>query len=133
MRIRPVGGDGRIIVKRDPWPTQFGGVQLPPTAVGRARSTGRKLCTRGTVLAVHEGCALVKVGDRVVFWEMSGTDRYVDGEEVTIMPQAELLAVEVVEELMVHRDTLDVHLRIDDGDPLYTSYLGMFPKPADWI
>ena len=91
MNVIPVGGDGRVIVKRDPHATSVGGIDLPPSAVGQGKSTGLPRATFGTVLAVHEGCKLVEPGARVVFWELSGTDRLIDGETVTIMPAEELL------------------------------------------
>ena len=87
--LHPVEGDGRVIVRRDPDQAQTAaGVVIP--IVCRAKDT------TGEVLAVHSGVVRpcqVKVGERVLFGKYAGTDIRWRGELVTIMPEAELLAV----------------------------------------
>jgi chaperonin GroES len=88
-KIRPVGGKGRVLVRRDPDPEATrAGVVIPIVC--------RKKDTLGTVLEVFGNRArqpLVRKGDRVLFSRYAGTDVNWNGETVTIMPEDELLAV----------------------------------------
>ena len=71
-----------------------GGIVLPDTA--------RKKPQEGEVLAVGNGKILengtkvtldVKVGDKILFGKYSGTEIKIDGEEVLILREDEVLAV----------------------------------------
>jgi chaperonin GroES len=85
----------KVIVKRLEAETKTkGGIVLPDTAKEKPK--------RGKVLAVGEGKRLdsgelvkpaVKVGDEVIFASFAGSEITVDGEELLIMSQDDILAV----------------------------------------
>jgi chaperonin GroES len=85
----------KVIVKRLEAETKTkGGIVLPDTAKEKPK--------RGKVLAVGEGKRLdsgelvkpaVKVGDEVIFSSFAGSEITVDGEELLIMSQDDILAV----------------------------------------
>lgn len=94
--LRPIGGMGRIVVRRDPRPMHSdGGIAIPEPVRQAARSpAGRKACDeRGTVVSTYRDCTAVSPGDRVLFWEMAGTDIEFGGETLTVMPESEIVAV----------------------------------------
>ena len=47
----------------------------------------------GTVESVGEGCTRVKAGDRILFGKWSGTEVTLDGEELLIMKESDILGV----------------------------------------
>jgi len=85
----------KVVVKRLEAETKTkGGIVLPDTAKEKPQ--------RGKVLAVGEGKRLdsgelakpsVKAGDQVIFSSFAGTEITVDGEELLIMSQDDILAV----------------------------------------
>ena len=93
MRLEPVGE--KIIVKRlEAEETTSGGIVLPDSALEKPQ--------QGRVLSVGDGRRLadgsraapqVQEGDRVVFHIYSGTDVEVNGEQLLIMSEEEILAV----------------------------------------
>ncbi|WP_110650340.1 co-chaperone GroES [Salinicola peritrichatus] len=94
MKIRPL--HDRVIVRRkEEEQKTAGGIVLPGNAQEKP--------TRGEVLAVGNGRILdsgevraldVKVGDTVIFKEGFGVEKQkVDGEEVLIMSESDILAV----------------------------------------
>ncbi|HSH48741.1 MAG TPA: co-chaperone GroES [Halomonas sp.] len=94
MNIRPL--HDRVIIRRvEEEQTTAGGIVLPGSAQEKP--------TRGEVLAVGNGRILesgdvrpldVKVGDTVIFKEGFGVEKEkVDGEEVLIMSESDILAV----------------------------------------
>ncbi|MGQ7242522.1 co-chaperone GroES [Salinicola halimionae] len=94
MKIRPL--HDRVIVRRkEEEQKTAGGIVLPGSAQEKP--------TRGEVLAVGNGRILesgevraldVKVGDTVIFKEGFGVEKQkVDGEEVLIMSENDILAV----------------------------------------
>lgn len=94
MTIRPL--HDRVIIKRAEEETKSaGGIVLTGSAIDKS--------TRGVVIAVGVGRTLdngtvkpmsVKVGDKVVFNEGYGTKKEkLDGEEVLIMSEQDILAV----------------------------------------
>ncbi len=92
MTLNPL--DDRVVVQAmDAEETTAGGIVLPDAA--------REKPQRGTVLAVGPGrlldsgerCAVsVNVGDEVLFGKYGGTDIEVDGEEVKILRESDILA-----------------------------------------
>jgi len=92
-RIRPLGE--KILIKRlQAEETTRGGIVLPDTAKEKPQ--------KGTVMAVGDGRLLddgtrapfqVKVGDTVLFASYAGTEIKVDGEEMMLMDESEVLAV----------------------------------------
>ena len=92
MKIRPLSD--RVVVKRKEEETKTaGGIVLPGTA--------KEKPTQGKVLAVGPGkllddgsCAKpdVAAGDTILFGKYSGTEITVDGVEVIILRESDILA-----------------------------------------
>lgn len=92
-KLRPLGD--KILVKRlEAENKTKSGIVLPDTAKEKPR--------RGTVLAVGEGKRnengertplSVKKGDEVIFASYAGTEIKIDGEELMIMSEEDVLAV----------------------------------------
>ena len=92
-KIRPL--HDRVIVKREEDERKTpGGIVIPDTATEKP--------SKGRVLAVGNGKILedgttrpldVKVGDKVLFGKYSGTEVKVDGDDVLVMREEDLLAV----------------------------------------
>jgi chaperonin GroES len=92
-KIRPL--HDRLVVKRiEEKETVKGGIIIPDTAKEKPQE--------GEVLAVGNGKVLdngtkvamdVKVGDKILFGKYSGTDIKIDGEEVLILREDEVLAI----------------------------------------
>ena len=93
MKIRPL--HDRVIVRRtEEERTSPGGIVIPDTAAEKP--------IRGEVIAVGNGKLLdsgelrpldVKVGDKVLFGKYSGTEVKVDGEELLVMREDDIMAV----------------------------------------
>ncbi len=93
MKVRPL--HDRMLVRRiEEKDTAKGGIIIPDTA--------KEKPMQGKVLAVGNGRVLengkklaidVKVGDRILFGKYSGTEIKIDGEEVLVVREDEVLAV----------------------------------------
>jgi chaperonin GroES len=93
MNIRPL--HDRVIVKRmEEERTSAGGIVIPDSAAEKP--------IRGEVVAAGNGKILengdiraldVKVGDKVLFGKYSGTEVKVDGEELLVMREEDIVAV----------------------------------------
>ncbi|MGN8158573.1 co-chaperone GroES [Salinisphaera sp. RV14] len=93
MNIRPL--HDRIVIKRiEEEQKTAGGIVIPDSAAEKPQ--------RGEVIAVGNGKPLdngevrkpeVKVGDTVMFGKFSGTEIKVDGDEVVVMREDDILAV----------------------------------------
>ncbi len=93
ISIRPLGE--KVLVKRlEAAETTSGGIVLPEAAKEKPK--------RGTVLSVGDGRLLdtgqrkplqVKKGDQVLFTSYAGTEVKVDGDEMIIMDESDILAV----------------------------------------
>ena len=93
MKIRPL--HDRVIIKRSPEETTTsGGIVIPDTAQekpqkGKVVAVGKgKITESGDVLPLD-----VKEGDKVLFGKYSGTEVKVDGEEVLVMREDDIVAV----------------------------------------
>jgi len=93
MNIRPL--HDRVVVKRmEEERTSSGGIVIPDSAAekpqkGEIVAVGNgKLTDSGEVLALE-----VKVGDQVLFGKYSGTEIKLDGEDVLIMKEEDILGV----------------------------------------
>ena len=93
MKVRPL--HDRLIVRRVEGEEKArGGIVIPDTArekpmEGEVLAVGNgKLLENGTTLALD-----VKVGDRILFGKYSGTEITVDGEDVLIVREDEVLAI----------------------------------------
>ena len=93
MKIRPL--HDRVIVKRlDEDRTSPGGIVIPDTAAEKP--------VQGKIVAVGKGKILedgqvrpldVKVGDKILFGKYSGTEVKVDGDELLVMREEDVMAV----------------------------------------
>lgn len=93
MNIRPL--HDRVIIKRmEEERTSPGGIVIPDSATEKP--------IRGEVLAVGKGKTTdngevkaldVKVGDKVLFGKYSGTEVKMDGEELLVMREDDIMAV----------------------------------------
>jgi len=93
MNLRPLGD--RVIIKRvEEEAVSAGGIVLPDSA--------KEKPSRGEILAVGNGSTndkgdtrpmSVKVGDNVLFGKYAGTEVEVDGEELLVMSEGDIIAV----------------------------------------
>jgi chaperonin GroES len=93
MKMRPL--HDRVVVKRVEEETKTeGGIVIPDSAAEKP--------VRGEVVAVGTGKPLdsgetraldVKVGDKVLFGKFAGQEVKVDGEEVLVMREDDIMAV----------------------------------------
>ena len=93
MNIRPL--HDRVIIKRmEEERTSPGGIVIPDSAAEKP--------VRGEVLAAGKGKILengnvrnldVKVGDKVLFGKYSGTEVKVDGQDLLVMREEDIMAV----------------------------------------
>ena len=93
MKVRPL--HDRLVVRRiEEKETAKGGIIIPDTAKekpqeGEVLAVGNgKILDNGTKVALD-----VKVGDRILFGKYSGTDIKIEGEDVLILREDEVLAV----------------------------------------
>ena len=92
-KLRPLGD--KILVKRSEAETKTkSGIVLPDSAKEKPK--------QGTVIAVGEGKRLddgkrvplnVKKGDKILFTSYAGTEIKIDGEELMIMSEDDVLAI----------------------------------------
>jgi chaperonin GroES len=93
MNLRPL--HDRVIVKRmEEERMSAGGIVIPDSATEKP--------VRGEVLAVGNGKILdngekrpldISVGDKILFGKYSGTEVKVDGEELLVMREEDIMAV----------------------------------------
>jgi len=93
MNIRPL--HDRVVVRRvEDERTSPGGIVIPDSATEKPM--------QGEVLAVGNGKILdngeqrgldVKVGDKVLFGKYSGTEVKIDGEEVLVMREDDIMGI----------------------------------------
>ena len=93
MKIRPL--HDRVIVKRLESETRSaGGIVIPDSAAekpiqGKVVAVGNgKIMENGSVRALD-----VKVGDKILFGKYSGTEVKVDGEELVVMREEDVMAI----------------------------------------
>ena len=93
MNIRPL--QDRVIIRRmEEETTSPGGIVIPDSATEKP--------IRGEVVAVGKGLVLdngdvrpldLKTGDKVLFGKYSGTEVKIDGEELLVMKEDDVMAV----------------------------------------
>lgn len=93
MKIRPL--HDRVIIKRmEEERKSAGGIVLPDSATEKP--------SKGEVLAVGKGKILengsvrpldIQIGDKVLFGKYSGTEVKVDGDDVLVMREEDVMAV----------------------------------------
>lgn len=93
MNIRPL--HDRVIVKRmEEERTSPGGIVLPDGATEKPIKGEVVAVGKGKVLDSGEMRALdVKAGDQVLFGKYSGTEIKVDGEELLVMKEDDIVAI----------------------------------------
>ena len=93
MQLRPLH-DRAIVRRTEEERTSAGGIVIPDSATEKP--------ARGEVLAVGTGKRLdngdlaaldIKVGDQVLFGKYAGTEIKVDGEELLVMNENDIMAV----------------------------------------
>ena len=93
MKVRPL--HDRLLVRRiEEKETAKGGIIIPDTA--KVKPMEGKVLAAGTGKILENGTKLaldVKVGDRILFGKYSGTEIKIDGEEVLIVREDEVLAI----------------------------------------
>ena len=93
MKIRPL--HDRVVVQRiEEDATSAGGISIPDTAAEKPM-TGKVLAIgNGKVQDNGEVRALdVKVGDKVLFGKYSGTEVKVEGEDILVMREDDIMGV----------------------------------------
>jgi len=93
MNIRPL--HDRVVVKRmEEERTSSGGIVIPDSAAEKPQKGEVVAVGNGKVTDSGEMRALdVKVGDQVLFGKYSGTEIKIDGEDVLIMKEEDILGV----------------------------------------
>jgi chaperonin GroES len=93
MKVRPL--HDRLLVRRiEEKETAKGGIIIPDTAKEKPQEGEVLAVGNGKILENGNKVALdVKVGDKILFGKYSGTDIKIDGEEVLILREDEVLAV----------------------------------------
>ena len=93
MNIRPL--HDRVVVKRtEEEKLSPGGIVIPDSAAekpmkGEVMAVGEgKLLDDGTVRALT-----VKIGDKILFGKYSGTEIKLDGEDIVVMREDDVLAI----------------------------------------
>jgi chaperonin GroES len=93
MKIRPL--HDRVIIKRlEEERTSPGGIVIPDSAAekpvqGKVMAVGKgKILEDGTIRPLD-----VKVGDKILFGKYSGTEVKIDGDELVVMREDDLMAV----------------------------------------
>jgi len=93
MKIRPL--HDRVIVKRlEEERTSPGGIVIPDSAAekpvqGKIMAVGKgKILEDGSVRALD-----VKVGDKILFGKYSGTEVKIDGEDLVVMREEDVMAI----------------------------------------
>lgn len=93
MKIKPL--HDRVVIKRlDEERTSAGGIVIPDTATEKP--------SRGEVIAIGSGKMLedgkviplaVKQGDKVLFGKYAGTEIKLEGEEILVMKEDDIMGV----------------------------------------
>ena len=93
MNIRPL--HDRVVVKRmEEERTSAGGIVIPDSAAEKPQMGEVVAVGNGKITDSGEMRALdVKVGDQVLFGKYSGTEIKIDGEDVLIMKEEDILGV----------------------------------------
>ncbi len=93
MKIRPL--HDRVIVKRmEEERTSAGGIVIPDAAAEKPIKGEVIAVGKGKILESGEIRALdIKAGDKVLFAKYSGTEVKVDGEELLVMKEDDIMAV----------------------------------------
>nr|VFJ90982.1 MAG: chaperonin GroES [Candidatus Kentron sp. LFY]VFJ92206.1 MAG: chaperonin GroES [Candidatus Kentron sp. LFY]VFK24441.1 MAG: chaperonin GroES [Candidatus Kentron sp. LFY] len=93
MNIRPL--HDRVIIKRiEEERTSPGGIVIPDTATekpiqGKVTAVGKgKILEKGEIRPLD-----IQIGDKVLFGKYSGTEVKIDGEELLVMREEDIMAI----------------------------------------
>jgi len=92
MNIKPLG-DRVVIKKLEAEEKTKSGIVLPGTAKEQPQMAEVLAVGPGGMVEGKEVKMELKVGDRVIFSKYSGTEVKLDGDEVTILRQSDVLAI----------------------------------------
>ena len=92
MQLKPL--DDRVVVEPvDAETTTSGGIVLPDTAKEKPQRGKVKAVGPGRLLDTGSRCQMsITVGDEVLFSKYGGTDIEVDGKDVKILRESDILA-----------------------------------------
>jgi chaperonin GroES len=92
MQLKPL--DDRVVVEPvDAETTTAGGIVLPDTAKEKPQRGKVKAVGPGRLLDTGSRCQMsISVGDEVLFSKYGGTDIEVDGKDVKILRESDILA-----------------------------------------
>jgi chaperonin GroES len=92
MKMRPL--HDRVIVRMEEERTSPGGIVIPDAAAEKPIKGEIVAAGNGKILENGEVRALdVKVGDKVLFGKYAGTEVKVEGEELLVMKEDDIMAV----------------------------------------
>ncbi|MBM4234360.1 MAG: co-chaperone GroES [Gammaproteobacteria bacterium] len=93
MKIRPL--HDRVIVKRlEEERTSPGGIVIPDSATEKPSQGKVVAIGKGKILEDGKVRALdVKVGDKILFGKYSGTEVKVDGDDLLVMREEDIMAI----------------------------------------
>lgn len=92
MKLNPL--DDRVVIKiKEPEEKTAGGIVLPDTAQERPQRGSVVACGPGKLLdSGQRGSLSVSVGDEIIYGKYAGTEVEVDGEELKILRESDILA-----------------------------------------
>lgn len=92
MKIQPLGD--RVVLKvLEAEEKTKGGIVLPDTAKEKPQEGKIVAIGKGKIIEAKVVPLEVKVGDKVLFGKYSGTEITVDGEELLILKEEDILAI----------------------------------------
>ena len=93
MKFRPLGD--RVLVRRVEEATKTaGGIIIPDTATEKPQEGEILAVGNGAIGDDNERVALdVKVGDKILFGKWGGTEVKIDGEDLLIMKESDIMGV----------------------------------------
>ena len=92
MTIKPLF-DRIVIEKVEEKATAFGGIVLPDSAKEKPQMALVLAVGPGGLIDGKEVVMQVKVGDKILYSKYAGSDFKIDGKELTVLRQSDVLAV----------------------------------------
>ena len=92
MKIRPLFD--RIVIKKvEEKTTTLSGIVLPDSAKEKPQMAEVIAVGPGGVIEGKEIVMQVKVGDKILYSKYAGSDFKIDGEDLTVLRQSDVLAI----------------------------------------
>ena len=92
MTIKPLF-DRIVIEKVEEKASAFGGIVLPDSAKEKPQMALVVAVGPGGVIDGKEVVMQIKVGDKILYSKYAGSDFKIDGKELTVLRQSDVLAV----------------------------------------